>query len=90
MISTAQKQQLKARAHHLKPVVLLGAKGLTDAVLKETDLALTAHELIKIKLSSIEKEDRSSLIQTICSELNADLVQAIGKMAVIYRKNPDA
>lgn len=89
MISTALKKQLKARAHHLKPVILLGAKGLTEAVLKETDLALTIHELIKVKLSGIEKDERDGLLSTICSELKADLVQLIGKTAIIYRKNPE-
>jgi RNA-binding protein len=88
-VNTAFKQALKAKAHHLKPVVLLGAKGLTSAVIEETNVALTAHELIKIKINGAEKEDRQLIATELCSQLNADLVQLIGNTAIIYRKNED-
>lgn len=55
-MDTTFRQSLKAKAHHLKPVILLGAKGLTPAVVEETNVALTAHELIKVKLSGVEKK----------------------------------
>ncbi len=83
------KQSLKAQAHHLKPVILLGAKGLTEAVVAETAIALNAHELIKVKISGAEKEDRAIMAKDLCKQLNADLVQMIGNTAVIYRKNED-
>lgn len=86
-VNTTFKQSLKAKAHHLKPVVLLGAKGLTPAVIEETNIALTAHELIKIKISGAEKEDRRLIAMELCSQLQAELVQLIGTIAIIYRKN---
>lgn len=88
-MNTAQKQALKAQAHHLKPVVLLGAKGLTAAVIEEADIALTAHELIKIKINGAEKEQREHMAKDICAQLHAELVQLIGHTAILFRLNPD-
>ena len=65
----------------------MGAKGLTQAVIDETEIALLAHELIKIKINGQEKNDRKETATTICSTLHAELIQLIGNMAVIYRKN---
>lgn len=87
-MDTSFRQELKAKAHHLKPVVLLGAKGLTPAVINETDVALTAHELIKVKINGAEKPDREMMAQDLCQQLQADLIQLIGNTAIIYRKNP--
>lgn len=83
------KQMLKAKAHHLKPIILLGAKGLTPSVIEETDLSLNTHELIKIKINGAEKEIRHSTAQEICQQLQADLIQLIGNTAIIYRKKKD-
>ncbi|CEK11994.1 YhbY family RNA-binding protein [Legionella hackeliae] len=88
-MDTSFRQSLKAKAHHLKPVILLGAKGLTSAVIEETNVALTAHELIKIKLSGIEKEERHMIAAEICQQLSAELIQLIGNIAIIYRKNEE-
>ncbi len=88
MINTTLKQTLKAQAHHLKPVVLLGSKGLTPAVVEETNVALIAHELIKVKINGAEKPDRILMAHDLCEQLHADLVQLIGNTAIIYRKNP--
>ncbi|KTD18118.1 ribosome assembly RNA-binding protein YhbY [Legionella jordanis] len=88
-MDTAFRQSLKAKAHHLKPVILLGAKGLTAAVLEETNHALQAHELIKIKIAGVERDERQQIATEICEELGAELVQLIGNIAVIYRKNED-
>jgi RNA-binding protein len=84
-LSPAQRQYLKGLAHPLSPVVIIGEKGLTEAVLKETERALKAHELIKIKAGSGEKETRTQWLEQICSELDASPVQQIGKTLVIYR-----
>jgi len=89
MITTELKQALKAQAHHLKPVVLLGSKGLTPAVVEETNVALIAHELIKVKINGAEKPDRIMIANDLCQQLTADLVQLIGNTAIIYRKNLD-
>jgi len=89
-LNTAFRKTLKAQAHHLKPVVLLGAKGLTEAVIAETDVALNAHELIKVKINGAEKEDRIAMATDLCAALHAELVQMIGNTAIVYRKNKDA
>ncbi|PJD92846.1 MAG: ribosome assembly RNA-binding protein YhbY [Legionella sp.] len=83
------KKSLKAQAHHLNPVILMGNKGLTEALIAETDLALTSHELIKIKLVSGEKAERLDMVQHLCETTQAALVQLIGHIAVVYRKNPE-
>ncbi len=79
-------KSLKKLSHHLEPVILLGAKGLTDAVHKEIDTALEAHELIKIKLSSKNKAEKQALAETICEKHSATLVTQIGHVIAIYRK----
>ena len=88
-VDTSFKQSLKAQAHHLKPVVLLGAKGLTEAVVAETNIALLSHELIKVKINGAEKEDRLIMANELCQQLQAELVQMIGNTAILYRKNEE-
>lgn len=80
------QHSLKQLSHHLEPVVLLGAKGLTVAVHKEIEVALRAHELVKIKLSSKDKIEKQNLAETICQKQGATLINQIGHMIVIYRK----
>lgn len=84
-LTPAQKQHLKGLAHTLSPVVIIGGKGLTEAVLKETDAALKVHELIKIRAGSDEKETRGQWFEKICHDLDATAVQQIGKILVVYR-----
>jgi RNA-binding protein len=84
-LTSAQRQYLKGLAHPLSPVVIIGEKGLTEAVIKETDRALNAHELIKIKAGSDEKETRGQWLEQLCGTLEASPVQQIGKTLVIYR-----
>jgi RNA-binding protein len=86
MIKTAVKQALKAQAHHLKPVIIMGSKGLTPALVAEANVAIDAHELIKVKINGAEKEDRVKMANELCRQLPADLVQLIGNTAIIYRK----
>lgn len=85
-LTPAQRQTLKGLAHPLSPVVVIGDKGLTEAVIKEVDRALKAHELIKIKAGSDEKETRSQWMAEICQRMNASPVQQIGKILVIYKQ----
>ena len=89
-LTRADQVALKARAHHLEPVVRLGAAGLTEAVLKEIDRALTAHALVKIRLPGDDREDRAKVIEAIADRLNAGRVAVIGKMLVLYRPPEDA
>lgn len=87
-MNTAEIRKLRAAAHNLNPVVMIGQAGLTAAVLAEVEGALNAHELIKVKVRA-EKAQRLQISQQICATTGAVLVQNIGQIAVIYRKNPD-
>lgn len=88
-LNAKERQALKARAHGLEPVVLLGAQGLTPAVMREIDRALAAHELIKVRVPGDERELRDAMFARIADELNAARVQAIGKLVVLYRPLPE-
>jgi RNA-binding protein len=79
---------MKTQAHGLKPVIMIGQAGLTEAVLKEIELALDTHELLKIKIRA-EREERKVIQQHICTETSAELIQSIGQVVVIYRKKPE-
>lgn len=81
------KQQLKAKAHKLKPVIMIGNNGLTDAVNKEIDRALHDHELIKIRVQTNDRDVRREVINEICKVNQAELVQIIGSIGVVYRVN---
>ena len=78
-----KRLELRGAAHHLKPVVLLGARGLTDAVEKEVERALDEHGLIKIHVPSDDREERDEIYTTLADKLNAARIQAIGKMLVL-------
>lgn len=84
-LSTKQKQFLKGLAHKLKPVVLMGANGLTEAVLAEIEIALDAHELIKVKVATEDRETKVLIVDAIVRETGAEKVQVIGSMLVLYR-----
>jgi len=84
-LSKNQIKFLRSKCHDLKPVVMLGQKGLSDAVLKELDIALDHHELVKIKLSVDDRGARKQLIDEICRHCQAELVQSIGKTVSVYR-----
>ncbi|MCG8427348.1 MAG: ribosome assembly RNA-binding protein YhbY [Chromatiales bacterium] len=87
-ITDKQKRHLKGLAHHLKPVVIIGQNGLTPAVINEIDIALGAHELIKVRVNAGDRDERQSLTNAICDETKAQLVQTIGHIAVFYRRHP--
>lgn len=88
-LSNKQVKFLRAKCHELKAVILMGQKGLTEEVLKEIEIALTHHELIKIKLSVDDREVRSEIIDEICTQTQSENIQSIGKTLSIYRRNPD-
>jgi putative YhbY family RNA-binding protein len=88
-LSSAQRRALKARAHHLQPVVMIGDAGLTPSVTQEIEIALKSHELIKIRVLGDDREVRAALFQAICTQLDAASVQHIGKILVIYRPRPE-
>ena len=89
-LTQEQKKQYKAIGHHLKPIVTVADNGLTEGVVAELERALSDHELIKIQLRITERADRMAAISALCKTAKGELVQVIGKMALIYRKNPKA
>ncbi|MBK2256468.1 ribosome assembly RNA-binding protein YhbY [Francisella philomiragia] len=84
-----QQQNLKAQAHTLKPVVLMGEKGLTENVMLEIDLALASHELIKVKAGRLPKQEKQEIAAEIVKATKSELVQIIGNILVLYRRNPN-
>jgi RNA-binding protein len=84
-VSSDQRAELRSQAHALKPVVLIGAEGLTDAVLAEIKVHLAAHQLIKIRVFGDEREERLAIYEQICDTLNAAPIQHIGKLLVIWK-----
>ena len=85
-LTPAQRRELRAAAHHLNPVVSIAGNGLTPTVLQEIERNLQAHELIKIKLHGIERNERELLMHEVCHALEAAPVQHIGTMLVVWRK----
>ncbi|MEM7378905.1 MAG: ribosome assembly RNA-binding protein YhbY [Pseudomonadota bacterium] len=85
-LTSAQKRHLRALAHPLKPVVRLGQKGVTDAVIAELASALTRHELLKVK---IDGSDREATVAALCEGASAEWVQTVGNTVTLYRRNPD-
>ena len=88
-LSPAERRRLRADAHHLNPVVLIGSDGLTDAVRKEADAALTAHGLIKLRVFSDVRDTREEILSALTEGLNAAAVQHIGKLLVLWRPIPE-
>lgn len=88
-LTPAERRALRARAHHLDPVIMIGEAGLTPAVLHEIDNALRGQELIKIRVLGEDRGARAVLVDEICSALGASPVQRIGKILVVFRPRPE-
>lgn len=84
-ITSEQRRYLRAQAHHLNPVVMIGDAGLSENVVKEIERGLASHELIKIKVQGGDKETRDAMLAEICAQLDAAPVQHIGKTLVVYK-----
>jgi RNA-binding protein len=87
-LTIAQRKEHRAEAHHLSPVVMIGNDGLTAAVKKETDAALNAHGLIKVRVLGDDRVQREAMYQALADELNAAPIQHIGKLLVLWRPKP--
>jgi RNA-binding protein len=87
-MKSTRRSELRAEAHRLSPVVIIGDKGLTDAVIAEIDRSLKTHELIKVRAATDDRDARKTWLPAICEKLGAEAVQSIGKVFVIYRENP--
>ena len=88
--TSKELRQLRAQAHSLKPVVTVAGKGLAPSVLEELDRALNDHELIKVKVAVGDREQRESVIEELCIQSEAYLVQRVGNIATLLRTNPQA
>jgi len=86
-LSAAEKKQLRAIAHNLNPVIIVGDKGISESLLEELDRALEQHELIKVKVASNDREFREQALKELCESANAILVQTIGKIGIILRRS---
>jgi RNA-binding protein len=84
----AQRKHLRSQAHHLKPLVMIGAKGVTDQLIGSVDLALKDHELIKVKFGEF-KEDKTEISGQIAQATNSEVVGIIGNIAILYRHHPE-
>ena len=89
-LSPIERKKLKARAHALDPIIHLGGKGLSEPVIAEIGRALGAHELIKVRAGGMERDAREAALAEICARLDAQPVQHIGKVLVVYRRRPEA
>jgi putative YhbY family RNA-binding protein len=89
MLTASQRKALRARAHRLEPVVLIGAKGLTDEVVAEIDRAQRAHELIKVRAPGLERAARDQALLAICERTGAHAVQQVGKVWILFRENDE-
>ena len=87
-LSGKQLNHLRALAHHLKPVVTVGAAGATPAVASELETALASHELVKVRLPSLSKSEKRSVLDHLCSMTESIPVQVIGRVGVAFRSSP--
>jgi RNA-binding protein len=87
-LTGTQRKYLRGLAHELEPVVRVGQKGLTQEVEREVDRALTHHELVKVKLAG-DRDERRRVAAELCRGLRAELVGAIGTMAILFRRHPE-
>jgi len=85
-LEPTQKRELRALAHKLKPVVIVGAASLTSAVIEEIDRSIEHHELMKVRINAGDRNARTEMVTRICDETRSELVQIIGHVATLYRK----
>ena len=84
-----ERSRLRALAHALDPVVMIGQSGLSPGVVAEIERALESHELIKIRVAGVERDERQAMLDEVCRATGAEPVQHIGKILVIHRENPE-
>jgi RNA-binding protein len=88
-LTPRQRALLKARAHPLEPIVQVGHGGLSEAVVTEVDRALTAHELIKVRINDADRDARAALAEALCGRTESTAVQRVGKILVLWRPKPE-
>jgi RNA-binding protein len=88
-LTEPQRKLLRSLSHPRKPIVTVGRNGLTEPVLNELERALDHHELVKIKVNIADRDDRCAAIQALCEHTGAILIQRIGFVATVFRRNPE-
>lgn len=88
-MESEQKRRLRAKAHTLKPVVIVGQAGITPGVINEINLALDHHELIKVRVNAADREQRREMVAQICDDSGAELIQSMGHIVTLFREKPD-
>jgi RNA-binding protein len=88
-LTPRKRARLKAQAHALEPVVQTGAAGVTDAVVAEVDRALTAHELLKVRIGGDDRDERLALGDDLSARTNAAIVDRVGKVLILWRARPE-
>ena len=86
-LSEHQKKYLRGLGHQLKPLIMVGDAGLSESLLAEYESTLKHHELIKVRVRVGDREARDAIIEKLCSDTNAILVQRIGNVALLFRQN---
>ncbi len=85
-LTNKQNKYLRGLSHDLKPVVMIGNSGVTEGVLNELEARLAHHELIKVRISGVDRDERRQMAENLCKESNSELVNAIGHIAILYRR----
>lgn len=88
-LTEPQKKFLRGRGHALKPLIMVGDAGLSESVMAEFESTIQHHELIKVRVKVGDRDARAEVIETLCQQSGAELVQRVGNMALVYRENSE-
>jgi len=84
-LTNKQNKYLRGLSHDLKPIVMIGNSGVTEGVLSELETCLAHHELVKVRISGVDRDERRQMAENLCKQSNSELVNTIGHIAVLYR-----
>lgn len=85
-LTSKQKKYLRGLAHNLKPIVMIGGAGITEGVIAELNTTLTHHELIKVRMSGVDRNERLKSAEDLCAKSSSQLVNTIGHIAILYKR----
>ncbi|OOZ41763.1 RNA-binding protein [Solemya pervernicosa gill symbiont] len=88
-LTDSQKRHLRGLGHSLKPLIIVGDKGISEGLIEETRSTITHHELIKVRVNAMDRESRDAMIATLCEACKAELIQRIGHVALLFKRNID-
>jgi RNA-binding protein len=84
-LSEKQRKHLRGLAHARDPIVMIGQSGLSEAITRELDTALTSHELVKVRARVGNREERDSILEALAALTRSELIQRIGNVGVFFR-----